>query len=280
MKLKSLYPISYAELSKLQKLSVPLKILLQKNKIYQKNIKGNYEVEIAFLEGPITRLFSSHNLSARKIAWVHNDIGSVFGTGIKAKLKRKMDEAIYSKYETLVFVSKENLENFERTYPTIKENKTVIYNYIEKENILKKAEQPQEELYELHKINFVTVARLVPQKGIDRLVNVHTKLLQEGLEHQIYVIGDGPEKEKLEQMIQKNKIEKSFILLGKRENPYPYIKNADYFCLFSRFEGYGMVLEEAKILDKPILITDTAAREAVIGYEESTIAKNTEERHL
>ena len=69
----------------------------------------------------------------------------------------------------------------------------------------------------------------------------------------------------------------AFKLLGKKENPYPYIKKADYFCLLSRFEGYGMVLEEAKILDKPIIITDTAAREAVENYENARIFKNTED---
>ena len=78
-------------------------------------------------------------------------------------------------------------------------------------------------------------------------------------------------------MIKENKVEATFHLLGKKENPYPYIKNADYFCLLSRFEGYGMVLEEAKILDKPIIITNTAAREAVEGYKNSKILENTQE---
>ena len=72
---------------------------------------------------------------------------------------------------------------------------------------------------------------------------------------------------KIEEKIKKNKVEDSFFLLGKRENPYPYIKKADYFCLLSQFEGYPMVLLEAKLLNKKILITDTAAREAVQNYE-------------
>ena len=75
-------------------------------------------------------------------------------------------------------------------------------------------------------------------------------------------------------MIKQKNISKTFHLLGKKENPYPYIKNADYFCLLSKFEGYGMVLEEAKILGKPIVITNTAAREAVANYENSTILEN------
>ena len=114
------------------------------------------------------------------------------------------------------------------------------------------------------------------QKGIDRLINIHTKLMKEGLMHNFYVIGDGPEKNSLEELIKKNNVKESFKLLGKKENPYPYMKKANYFCLLSYFEGYGMVIEEAKILNKRILITDTAAREAVQGYLKAEIFENSE----
>ena len=124
----------------------------------------------------------------------------------------------------------------------------------------------------------VQVARLVPQKAIDRLIKVHSKLIKEnGKTHNFYIIGDGPDKERLVSLIKKYGVKDTFFLLGKKENPYPYIKKADYFCLLSEFEGYGMVLEEAKILNKPIIITDTAAREAIEKYENSKILENTEE---
>ncbi len=275
IKLKSLYPISYAELSNFQKkIGVPLKVLLKSKKIYEKEIKENYDVEIAFLEGAITRLFSNQNEETKKIAWVHNDIACVFGDNRKAKLKRIIDRKIYNKYQELVFVSKDNLSSFEKTYPEVKNKKQVIYNYIDKNKILEKAKEEVSEKIEENTTNLVTVARLVEQKGIDRLIEVHKKLIQEGLLSNFYIIGDGPEKEKLEDLIHKENVEETFKLLGKKENPYPYIKMADYFCLFSRFEGYGMVIEEAKILNKPILITDTAAKEAVQDYNHYEIAEN------
>jgi hypothetical protein len=65
--------------------------------------------------------------------------------------------------------------------------------------------------------------------------------------------------------------------MGKRENPYPYVKRADYFALLSQFEGYGMVIDEAKILNKNIIITNTAAKEAVSGYAKKIILENTED---
>lgn len=281
VKLKSLYNKPYKELSKIgQKLIAPLKVLLFKNSIYNKKIKDNYAEEIAFLEGPITRLFSVKNERAKKIAWIHNDISKVFGQGIKSKIKKHLDEKVYDKYDNLVFVSKDNLEKFNKTYTNLnvsKEHKKVIYNYIDKERIIKKSNENVDIPFDKNSINFVTVSRLVYQKGIDRLIKVHKKLIKSGYKHNFYVIGNGPEKEKLERLIKENNVEKTFHLLGQKENPYPYIRKANYFCLLSRFEGYGMVLEEAKILEKKIIITDTAAREAVEGYSNKIILENTEE---
>lgn len=115
VKLKSLADVSYLELSKFQKhILMPLKVLLLKSVIYRKYIKEDFDVEIAFLEGPITRLLSSKNKDAKKIAWLHNDISLVFGKGLKAVLKKHIDKNIYKKYDKLIFVSRDNLEKFER----------------------------------------------------------------------------------------------------------------------------------------------------------------------
>lgn len=179
-------------------------------------------------------------------------------------------------------MSKDNFKKFNETYKDIRNEylepvkKEIIYNYIDKEKVKQKALENIEVKFNKKNINFVTVARLVLQKGIDRLIKVHKELINSGLEHYFYVIGEGPEMEKLEKMVKENEVEETFHLLGKRENPYPYIRKADYFCLLSEFEGYGMVLEEAKILGKSIIITDTAAREAVKSYENAKILENTE----
>lgn len=269
---------SYLQLNKFQrKIGMPLKVLLFKNNIAKKQLKGKYDVEIAFLEGPITRIFSYKNKNAKKISWIHNDISQVFGKGLKSKLKRILDKKIYSKYDKLIFVSKDNKKKFKEIYPNINVDKQVIYNYIDKEKVLRKAEDGQDIKFDENVINFVTVTRLVEQKAIDRLIKVHKKLIDKGYYHKIYVIGDGPEREKLENLVKANDIDETFLLLGKKENPYPYIKNATYFCLLSKFEGYGMVIEEAKILNKSIIITDTAAREALVNYKNSKILNNTEE---
>ena len=256
---------------------LPLYILLNSRKIYNKFIKNNFDIEVAFLEGPITRIFRFKNKkSVRKIAWVHNDITKVFGNDIKAKIKKKLDKSVYKNYDEIVFVSNENKNSFKNLYGNIGKQ-IVIYNYLDKNRIIEKSKENKEILKKEETPIFVTVARLTKQKGIDRLIKVHKRIIDDGIKHKIYVIGDGVEKDKLKKLIKQFKIEKSFILLGKKENPYCYIKSADYFCLLSLYEGYGMVIEEAKIFNKPILITKTAAVEAVRDYENSLIIENNEE---
>ncbi len=278
IKINTIYNLQYKKLKFIQrKIIIPLQIFLLKNKIYKKYIKGKYDVEIAFLEGPITRIFSCSKNRENKIAWIHNDISQVFGSGIKSKIKSKVDQKIYNKFKEIIFVSKNNLESFKRVYPRNIISKQVIYNYIDSKKVLEEAEQFEPKEFKQQQINLLTVARLVEQKALDRFIKVHSKLIREGLNHNLYIIGEGPEKYKLQELIKFEKCENTVKLLGAKENPYPYMKKADYICLFSEYEGYGMVLEEAKILNKYILITNTAASEALKNYNKSKIFENSEE---
>lgn len=277
----SLYDFKYSQLQGMKKRIVPLKVLFNKRKIFNKYIDNEkYFAQIAFLEGPVTRIFSVKSKNgANKIAWIHNDMSKVFGKGIKSKIKRVIDRNIYEKYDTLAFVSIDNLDKFNKLYDDMDlPHETVINNYINSERILKLAKEPIEDVFKKEDVNIVQVSRLVEQKAIDRLIRVHSKLMKKGFKHKIFIVGDGPLKEKLEKQIEKLGIKDSFILLDAKQNPYPYIQNADYFGLFSNFEGYPMVIEEAKILRKYILATNTATREALINYSKfSQIVDNNEE---
>ena len=243
--------------------------------IYTKYIKNNYNKEIAFLEGPITTLFSVKNKNVEKIAWIHNDISLVFGNNLKSKLKKLFNKKIYEKYKKLIFVSNHNLEKFNNFYK-INNEKLVIHNYIDKENIIKLSNSFDVEIFDNNDINFVSVCRLVEQKAIDRLIDVHKKLIDSGFIHKFYIVGDGPLKNKLVEKIKKYNILDTFILLGQKDNPYPYMLNADYFCLLSYYEGLPITLLEAKVLNKYILITNTASQEALENYKNKKIFENNE----
>lgn len=276
IKINSLYNKSYNEFSKIKKLLISLRILLFNKNIYKKYIYNNYNIEIAFLEGPITTILSSKNKNTKKIAWIHNDISLVFGNNIKSKLKKLLNKKLYKKYDKLVFVSNHNLKKFNETY-NLDITKEVIHNYLNMQTVLEKSKEFTPDFPNDNIPNFVTVARLVDQKAIDRLISVHYKLISEGYLHRIYVVGDGPLKDNLQKLITKLNLENTFILLGQKENPYPFILNSNYFCLLSYYEGLPMVLLEARALNKYIIITDTASKEALENYSNKKIAENSEE---
>lgn len=263
-----------------------------------------------------TQINNEEENEIKRIAWVHNDISKIFGNSLKAKIKKQVDKKAYRKYDKIVFVSEENKKDFENTYGELKKieleknkiknnnivnkkqksqtnndqknesqtnkeknkivEKLVIRNYIDFKRVLDKSEEVQDIKFDNNCTNLVSVCRLVEQKALDRFIKVHSKLEKSGVHSKVYVIGDGPQKEELEKLIKKYNEEENFILLGQKENPYPYIKNADYFCLLSYFEGYGMVVDEAKILGKTIIISDTAAKEGLKNYKNSYILGNNE----
>lgn len=274
----SLYNNSYDELSKIKRIIIPIKVLICGKFVYKKYLQDKFDVQVAFLEGPITRIFK-YGKNIKKIVWIHNDISKVFGNDLKAKIKLKLDKNNYKKYDKLIFVSKDNKDRFNDLYKLkeIEKKQEIIYNYIDKDRILKMSEvKIDDSIIDKKILSIIVVARLVKQKAIDRLIRIHKRLIEDGISHKIYIIGDGPEKEKLQELIKNLNVENSFILMGKKENPYPYIKKADFFALLSEFEGYGMVIEEAKILSKNIIITNTAAKEAIVDYSKKLILDNTE----
>ena len=265
-------------------------------------MKRGFDAEIAFLEGPVTRLFATNinrktsseraknkqepenNETLRlsdikktntKIAWIHNDISKVYGNGLKAKIKNFVDGIAYKKYDKLVFVSEENQKDFNKEYKWAKEqNETLIRNYIDYKKVLKKADEHVDLPYDSKEINLLTVCRLVEQKALDRFIKVQKALENNGIHTKIYIVGDGEQRYNLQKQIDSEGLTDRFILLGQKENPYPYIKYCDYFCLLSYYEGYGMVLEEAKILNKPIILTNTAAKECAKGYDKAIVLDN------
>ena len=272
VKIVSMYKKTYNELSSIEKKVLSLKLVNKRlrERMYHKYIKDNYDVEIAFLEGPISWILSAPS-KAKKIAWIHSDIRDIFGKGKNAERKKILSGKCYENYETLVFVSNDNLEKFKLQYPNNKCNKCVIYNYLNTDLVLSKSIGEDVKDVKNDLLSFVQVCRIVSEKALFRLLEVHEKLIRDNFIHRIYIVGDGVVKEELFNKIREKKLENTFVLLGKRNNPYPYMKKCDYFMLTSFYEGYPMVLLEAKALNKYILITDSAAREALIDYQDNSI---------
>ena len=125
---------------------------------------------------------------------------------------------------------------------------------------------------------FVSIGTVFPQKGFDRLLRAHRRLLDEGYKHQIWIVGDGYDFPNIKKLRNELKVEDTAHLIGFKENPYPFFVQADYYILSSRYEGYPTVLFEAMVLGKPILATDVSGvREMLNDGELGHILNNEEE---
>lgn len=223
-------------------------------KIYEKN----YDVQIGFLEGNTTVITANTKGNRKKIGWVHIDLEKTRNQkGIEQRINSFIERRAYRKLDKIVCVADDTKKAFLRLYPELKDKVEVIYNLIDIEEIQEKACE-KEKKFNNQKISIISVGRLVKQKGYDVLLKAHYELLKEGLDYNIYILGEGVERKELEKYIKEKQIEKNTFLLGFKENPYPYIKEADIFVSSSRNEGFSLVVAEALCLGKPIIATKCA----------------------
>lgn len=242
---------------------------------YKKFIKEKYDVEIAFIEGYATKIISgSNNKNSKKIAWVHIDLMKNPWTEVAYKNLEEEREC-YKKYDSILGVSEEVVKAF-RQRMDIKDTVSVQYNPVDDVEINQKADVGNIQ-YSSDMKNFVTIGRLVDQKGYDRLLHVVNELKGQ-YKFCIRILGEGTDRKQLEEYIKKHQLDDYVKLLGFKDNPYPYVKAADAFICSSRSEGFSTVATEAMILQKPIFTTDCAGmKELFGGYKCGIICENSED---
>jgi glycosyltransferase involved in cell wall biosynthesis len=158
-----------------------------------------------------------------------------------------------------VCVSEKAAEGFKKIHPDLSPKIIAIQNIFDNGAIKDGGEASiNDMIVNDGVVNVVTVCRLSPEKGLLRCVSVHKRLEDEGIHFRWYIIGEGREREPVTELLKKTAMEKNFILLGKKTNPYPYMKAADIVTLLSFYEAFPTVIAEAKILGKPFLATDYA----------------------
>ena len=228
--------------------------------LYPLCIRDDYDIEVAYLECAPTKILSgSTNQKAQKIAWLHCDLE-----------KRGMDnpkkaKAWYDRYDKVVCVS----ETVKRSFHKVIGSSTdacILYNVNDETDILSKAEA-----FEVDKpepVTFLTVGRLSYEKGNDRLLDACKMLKDAGYAFNIWLVGDGPEREKLMQKASDSGLDEQVSFLGFQTNPYPYIKTADVIVTPSRYEGFSTVVTEAMILGKSVVTTPCSGMDELLGDNE------------
>lgn len=231
--------------------------------LYKKNIKEVYDIEIAFMEGKVAKIIAnSNNKNSKKVAWIHTDIENISRKNMFVSLDEEID--CYKKFNKIVCVSTD--VKFHFCHKTgITENVVVQLNPINIKEILEKSKETIKEKMIHNGIIICAVGRLAFEKGYDRLLKVHRKLLREHINNTIWIVGEGLERARLEEYVKDNKLEESVQLVGYTQNPYKYLKEADIFVCSSRIEGLSSTVIEAAVLDKPIITTLCSGMRDILG---------------
>ena len=230
--------------------------------LYPLYIRDDYDIEVAYLEcGPTKFLAHSTNKKARKIAWVHCDLAIKEGMAAQTdKLKK-----YYQRYDQVVCVSENVRDSFRRMFGDVPES-LVLHNVNDEGDIWEKAEAfevPHRSVADL-----VAVGRLAEQTGFDRLIEACAMLKKDGRDFHLRILGEGPERTRLEEQIRRDGLEDCVELMGQQSNPYPYIKGAGVLVCSSRYEGLSTAVTEALILGKPVVTTPCTGMEELLGDSE------------
>lgn len=246
--------------------------------LYKRVVKEQYDIVISYLEGPTARILSGCKEANTKTAcWIHTQ----FITDDVAKIGfRSLKEATkcYNAFNLLVAVGQTVKEGFLSKIPTDKDV-AVLYNTNETEQILAKAQEEIENVLSKDVINVCSVGKLIAVKAFERLIRVHKRLLDEGYLHNLYLLGEGGEREKLEQLIQELQVTDSVKLLGFQKNPYAYVARCDIYACSSLREGFSTAVTEALVLGTPVVTTECSGMKELLGDndEYGIVTENTED---
>lgn len=213
-------------------------------------LREEYDLAVAYLEGGATYYVADHVKARRKAAFVHIDYG-------QAGYTRALDLDCYRQFDRIFTVSDEVREHFLEMYPEYGGKTSVFHNLVDQDRIRSLAQADGSFSDDFSGCRLLTVGRLTRQKRYDIAIRAMALLKRTApMPVRWYVLGEGDLRGELEQQIRAAGLEEDFVLLGVRPNPYPYIRTCDIYVHATGFEGKSIAIQEAQTLGKPILATD------------------------
>lgn len=222
-------------------------------------IDARYDLAVAYLEGGSAYFVAEHVNAAKKAAFIHVDYE-------RAGYTRDLDRNCYLKFDRVFPVSDEVRASFLKVYPECEAVTEVFHNLVNQEEIRRKALLPGGFSDDFDGPRILTVGRLTAQKAIEVSVEAMKLLKDGGIRARWYVLGEGEERNRLEERIHKLGLKEDFLLLGAVDNPYPYIRQADLYVHASRFEGKSIAIQEAQTLGRPILVSDCSGNREQVEH--------------
>ena len=217
---------------------------------------GTYDLAISFL--------TPHNIvrdkvkAQQKIAWIHTDYSTI-------SVHAEKELPVWKSFDRIMAVSDGVKKTFLQTFPTLADKVEVMENILSPAFVQEQADM-QEVSDEMPTIDgelrFCSVGRYTSAKNFDNVPFICRMLVEKGLKFKWYIIGYGGDEALIKRNIQQAGMEQVCILLGKKSNPYPYMKACDIYIQPSRFEGKAVTVREAQILGKPVVITRFATSSA------------------
>ena len=214
---------------------------------------GEYDLAISFL--------TPHNIvlekvkAKRKAAWIHTDYSRI-------DVNTDMELPIWSSFDHIVSISQEVTKSFVGRFPSLEQKIIEIENILSAKFVRERAEliSPQEVALEMKRKEgetvLLSVGRFCEAKNYDNVPDICRRIIAAGCPVKWYLIGYGGDEPLIRREIAEAGMEDNVIILGKKANPYPYIKACDIYVQPSRYEGKSVTVLEAQILCKPVVITD------------------------
>lgn len=211
------------------------------------NENKEYDLAISFLTPHY--LVANNVKCKKKIAWIHTDYSNV-------EIDNKTETKMWKVYDHIVSISDSCTTSFLQRFPEM-ENKIIkIENILTKEMVKQQADLfNAKEMKINNEIALLSIGRFSYAKNFDNIPSICNKIIQKGINVKWFIIGYGPEESLIKNKINEYQLEDKIILLGKKDNPYPYIKKCDIYIQPSRYEGKAVTVREAQLLEKPVIIT-------------------------
>ncbi len=230
------------------------------------NNLGEYDLAISFL--------NPHDIvldkvkAKKKAAWIHTDYSRI-------DVNTDKELPIWSAFDHIVSISPEVTKAFVGRFPSLEPKIIEIENILSPEFVRERAELVSEDEVsrEMKKEDGVTtllsVGRFCEAKNYDNVPDICRRIIEAGCPVKWYLIGYGGDEPLIRRKIAEAGMENNVIILGKKANPYPYIKACDIYVQPSRYEGKSVTVREAQMLYKPVVVTDypTAGSQIINGID-------------
>lgn len=226
--------------------------------------KEKYDIEIAFGKSELKMVLKSPQKESKKIAWVHWEFSH------EPELNRtEFNLNQLQQFDHVVFCSDNVRKQVKDLNQIDLKSTSVIHNVIHPEEIYQKSQEEikDQPVFQEKLFTFSSVGRVKNGKGYPLLLNIHKKLIDEGLKHRILIVGDGDKLVELREKAKELGVNETFILMGNKNNPFPYIVDSDCFILPTQSEAYPLSVKEALVLGLPVLASDVGGVSEIVSDE-------------